>query len=117
MAQQFAKYGDTIVAFVVLQSLSFIYALGHKGALRDAILRGWSQVMRILIYAGLGYLAVVAFCGYWEHALKASLERPPDIVLRATVAACVGRCTIVLATILLSRYALRLNKPRDTKVA
>ena len=113
MASQFARYGDMIVGFVVIQGVAFAYGLGKEGTLKRAILSGYAFVMWILFFAAAFYLGLVSMCGYWEHSLR-SVAGQTGVVLRASIAATTGRSIMVLVCMLICGFALHRNKPKST---
>jgi hypothetical protein len=60
MAAQMAKYADIVVAFNVLQALSFAYKLGQtKDDVRNAIVAGGRVISWVIILFGIAYEIVV----------------------------------------------------------
>lgn len=112
-AEQFVKYADLIVGFVVLQGLSFAYALGQTGALRNAIVRGRAKILWIIIVTGLFYEGLVFGCASCELLLRHAANHP-DVVLLVSCSAALGRGAIVLIATALAYYGLYLN--RDGKL-
>src|SRR5262245_33052194 len=110
MAERFAKYGDLIVAFVVLQSLTFCYALGQRDtALRNSIVNGRPTILWFVVGAGLFYSGLIWFCFHWEQSLRygAGHDSP---VLAASRAAAFGRAAVIVVACFVAWYGLYLNK-------
>src|SRR5262249_42459560 len=109
LAEQFVKYADLIVAFVVLQSLTFSYALGQTHSeLRAAIVNGRPIILWLVVCAGLFYGGLIWFCAYWERSLRRTAGHGP-VVLTASCAASLGRAAIVVAACFVAWYGLFLN--------
>lgn len=116
LLSQLNKYGDIVVAFVVVQSLAFGYTLGREDSLTLAIVYGRQKISPIILWAALGYAVLVAICGILEFALR-SAEKQSRLVLSITTAVIFARILIVATASGLSYYGLQVQPPYSDMAA
>jgi len=110
LADQFAKYGDLIVGFIVLQSISFGYTLGQKNDLREAIVAGKRVILPIIIASVFVYGGLILVCAHYENLLRVA-DSQSDAALSSAKAAAWGRIFIEGMASLIAWGGLYLNKP------
>src|SRR6266536_3799843 len=97
VASQFRRYADLISAFAVAQALTFLYALGTDGPLRNRILAfGQKRLSKLVCTAALLYAGGTLLCGLGELHLRAR-GAELFVVLMWTGVAIGGRVVIILA--------------------
>ncbi len=109
MADHFTKYGDLIVAFVALQSLTFGYMLGKKDELRDAIINGRPTTIWFILGAGFFYSGLIWFCASSEQSLRLAAGHS-ETVRSAAKAAKWGRIAIIVVASFVAAIGLYLQK-------
>ena len=113
LATNFAKYGDVITGFVVLQGLAFAISLGKKDTFALAVIGAKSVVNRLLGISAAIYVAAVIICGLVELSLR---ENDACVVKIAVLIALVGRVLIVGGASWFAFYAFNLQFDKNAEI-
>lgn len=109
MAGQMAKYADIIVAFDVVQGLTFSYKLGQtKDDVRNAIMSGGDVILWMILLSGAAHTLLICILTWREWSLR-TVAHQSDAVLSAFYWLSAGRVFIVLVSTAVAYAGLWLN--------